>query len=163
PGVLPDGAADPSTPLPDGASPNDAGSNDDAGDVDSGTDASDGGGEPQNGPLWPGYVDYAINHVLSTGQSNSVSNGASPEGTKTPSFNNIMFDTGVMPMGSCNGDGCTVYQTPGSFVPLIEGDGFFPGGKVETASAGIASEISHIAKQRYEFGTRDGYPAGHDV
>ena len=102
------------------------------------------------------------NHVLSTGQSNSVANGGSPTLTTTQPYSNLMFDTGVMPMSSCDGDGCLRAVAPSSFVPLVEGDRFFDY-PVETASSGIANEISHLAAERYHFGTNAGSPAKHDV
>ncbi len=114
------------------------------------------------GVLSRSYVDYAINHVISTGQSNNVSNGGTPIISTTQPFGNLMFDTGVMSMSSCNGDGCNQFDAPSSFVPLVEGDKFFNYG-VETASAGIANEVSHLAIARFKFGTEPGYPAKHDV
>ncbi len=114
------------------------------------------------GDLAKGYVDFAINHVLSTGQSNSVANGGTPVLTSAQPYTNVSFDTGVMSMSSCNGDGCFNFDAPSSFVPLVEGDTFFDYG-VETASSGIANEISHLAAERYHFGTKEGVPAKHDV
>ena len=58
-----------------------------------------------------------------------------------------MFDTGVMTGTSCDGDGCTGYQKPTSFMPLVEGDNFFSYG-VETMSSGLANEVTKIAKER---------------
>src|SRR5207253_2285800 len=68
------------------------------------------------------YVPFDVNHVLSTGQSNAVANGGTPVLSTSQPFANVMFDTGVMTGGSCDGDGCTTYQKPSSFVPLVEGD-----------------------------------------
>ena len=129
--------------------------------------APDGGEAPPAPPLPEGevaktYVDFAINHVLSTGQSNSVANGATPVLTTTQPYTNVSFNTGVMPMSNCDGDGCYQFDAPSSFVPLVEGDNFFGYG-VETASAGIANEISHLAAARYHFGTKAGLPSKHDV
>lgn len=130
-------------------------------DADAARDPNDEDARPP-GPLTPSFVDFAINHVLWTGQSNAVANGGDPPLTSAQPFTNIMFDTGVMPMSACDGDGCTSYQIPSHLVPLVEGDRFF-GYPVETVSAGLANEISHSAAQRYGFGTRAGYPAKHDV
>ena len=117
---------------------------------------------PPPGPLSPSYVDYDVNHVLITGQSNAVANGGLPVLTKVQPFTNLMFDTGVMPMTTCDGNGCKTYQTPSSFLPLVESDQFF-NYKVETPANGIADEISYLAAQRFEFGVRAGYPTKHDV
>ncbi len=86
-----------------------------------------------------------INHILSTGQSNSVSNGGTPVLSSTQPYTNVMFDTGIMTGGSCgDGQGCKAYQTPASFVPLVEGDSFF-NFPVETMSAGLANQIGLFA------------------
>src|SRR5688572_24644953 len=95
-----------------------------------------GGGPGSNGssgaPGTAPYVDFDVNHVLITGQSNSVSNSGVPVLSKTQPFSNLMFDTGVMPMKGgfetwgdpssgatpyCDGEGCTTYEEPTSFVP----------------------------------------------
>lgn len=127
--------------------------------VDAGADVDSG---PPPGPLSPSYVDYDINHVLVTGQSNSVANGGTPVLTNAQPYTNVMFNTGVMPISQCDGDGCKNYQTPASLSPLVEGDRFF-NYMVETPSAGLANEISKLAIDRFEFGTRPGYPQKHDV
>lgn len=151
--------------APDGSS-DDGGATDVDGGDDAGGEEEDAGVDagPPPGPLTPAYTDFAINHVLVTGQSNSVANGADPPLTTTApaGYGNLRFNTGVMSMKGCNGDGCTTYDTPSSFVPLVEGDSFF-GYAVETPSSGIAYEISNLAKQRYEFGTNPEYPTKHDV
>ena len=117
----------------------------------------------ESGTLAPDYVDFDINHVLITGQSNAVSNGGSPPITAAQPYKNLMFDTGVMPMAQCeDGNGCKAYQTPAAFVPLVEGDKFFDY-QVETSSSGFGNGISHLAKDELEFGTRPGYPLKHDV
>lgn len=166
----PDGSKVPDAAGEDGGGEpdDDAGDSDDAGNGDDAGGGHDaGGGEdagPPPGPLTPGYVDFAINHVLVTGQSNSVANGADPPlTTSAPAgYGNLRFDTGVMSMKTCNGDGCKTYDTPSSFVPLVEGDSFF-NYAVETPSSGIGYEISSLAKLEYEFGTNPEYPARHDV
>lgn len=111
------------------------------GGVSSGAD----GGDPPEPPPRP-YTDYQINHLLFTGQSNSVSNGGTPVLTKTQPYGNLMFNTGVMPMYGCGGEGCVGYDTPNSFVPLVEGDTFFY--PVETAASSIANEISFLAQPK---------------
>jgi len=119
----------------------------------------DGGGTGTG--LDPFYQHFDVNHVLSTGQSNSVANSGTPVLTTTQPFANLMFDVGVMTATGCNGNGCTTYTTPSSLVPLVEGDRFF-NYSVETASSGIANEITHIARTVYLV----GQPAGrtsHDV
>lgn len=134
----------------------------DANDGDGSDDADSGVIGAPTGTLFAGYVDFDINHVLITGQSNAVSNGGSPPIAAAQPFTNLMFDTGVMPMGQCDGNGCKVYQTPTAFVPLVEGDSFF-NYTVETSSSGFGNEISHLAKEELKFGTRAGYPLKHDV
>jgi hypothetical protein len=121
---------------------------------------------PPPGPLTANYVDYDINHVLVSGQSNAVATGSGPQITTAPQFGNLMFSTGVMPMAGCNGDGCTQYQTPSAatpLVPLVEGDSFFTGSPVETSGAGFAAEAAFLAQNDYRFGVRAGYPTKHDV
>ncbi len=120
------------------------------------------GGDPDD-PNTPGvpYVDFAINHVLITGQSNSVANSGIPVLSTTQPFSNLMFNTGVMPMTGCDGAGCRAFDPPSSFVPLVEGDRFFGYG-VETAGAGLANEVTHLAKGHYR-GVIAGLPDGHDV
>src|SRR5690606_28832164 len=103
---------------------------------------------------------YDINHVLSTGASDSVANGASPRITSTQPFGNLSFDTGVMTAGTCNGSGCKTYETPTSFIPLVEGDRFFNYG-VETMSSGLANQASVLATSYF---AKVGLPlASHDV
>ncbi len=113
--------------------------------VDSGEDAGDDAGEPPPPPPPPPpYTHYDINHVLSTGASDSVANGASAWITTTQPFDNVSFDTGVMTAGTCDGSGCKVYQTPASFVPLKEGDKFFAY-SVETISSGLANQTTALS------------------
>lgn len=152
---LPDGAAT----LPDGAvvSPTDAGTTDagatDGAAADAGHDSGADAGvdaappPPPPGPLSPDYVDYEINHILSTGQSNSTANSASPYLSNTQPYGNIMFNTGTM-AGS----------NPTSFVPLVEGDN-----GVETISSGLANRVSKFALETFEFGVKADYPTKHDI
>ncbi len=132
-----------SAPAPDGASTT-------GGDTNGG--GTDGSGPMQppadDGAMSPAYVDYAINHVIVTGQSNSVANGGTPYLSKAQPFGNLMFDSGVMPMTACDGDGCYGWQKPQSFMPLVEGDVFFEY-QVETSSSGMANQISNLATTRF--------------
>jgi hypothetical protein len=132
--------------------------------LDSAPLSTDPGKAPEApaGPLAAGYVDYAVNHVIVTGQSNSVANGGDPYLTTSQPYSNLMFDSGVMPMSSCDGDGCYGYDAPTRLVPLVEGDAFFDY-QVETSASGLANEISKIAHDQFGFGSTDGYPAKHDV
>ena len=132
---------------PDEGGATDAGKDAKAGDADADADAD---AEPP-----PTYVHYDINHVLSTGASDSVANGASAFVTTTQPFGNLMFDTGVMTAGSCNGEGCTVYQTPSAFAPLVEGDKFFNYG-VETISSGLGNQANVLASKYF---AKVGLPA----
>jgi hypothetical protein len=117
----------------------------------------------------PVYVDFDINHVLITGQSNAVSNSGTPVLSTSQPFTNLMFDTGVMPMKGgfanpadhasartegCDGEGCTAYQEPTKLVPLVEGDRFFDY-EVETCASGLANEISHLATTRHAMQKHD--------
>ena len=116
--------------------------------VDTGVDAdADAAVVPPPGPLWPGYVDYDINHILSTGQSNATANSANPVLTTTQPYTNIMFNAGPH-----------VGANPTSFIPLIEGDN-----NVETMASGMANRVTQFALDTFEFGVRPGYPTKHDV
>jgi hypothetical protein len=99
------------------------------------------------------YVDFDINHVVSTGQSNSVAHGGVPPITTEQPFSNLMFDVGVMTSGTCEPEGCRVYQQPTSFVPLVEGDTFwYP---VETMSSGLGNEAAMLARKKYGKASHD--------
>ncbi|MBX3222082.1 MAG: hypothetical protein KF795_16310 [Labilithrix sp.] len=105
------------------------------------------------------YKHYDVNHVLSTGQSDSVANGASPFLTSVQPFGNMSFDVGVMTSKDCDGDGCLGYETPSDFVPLVEGDHFF-GYQVETMSAGMANQASVFAADWF---AANGPQPRHDI
>jgi hypothetical protein len=93
------------------------------------------------------YVHFDVNHVLSTGQSNSVANDAVQILTDTQPFANLMFDVGVMTATSCDGDGCTTYQKPSALLPLVEGDSFwYP---VETMSSGLANLVAKLGSEKH--------------
>lgn len=151
-----------STSDTDGASPTDptqpgassgGSSNGGASNVSSGGGASSGGadgssggasssGGPTGEPAVP-YEHFDINHVLSTGQSNSVAHEGRPILSTTQPYTNVMFDVGIMTSGTCERQGCRTYQKPSSFVPLVEGDSFwYP---VETMSAGMANQAAKMA------------------
>jgi hypothetical protein len=99
------------------------------------------------------YQHFDVNHVLSTGQSNAVAIEAFPVLSTTQPYANLMFDSGVIPASSCDSNGCTAYDTPTTFVPLVEGDVFF--GPTETMSSGFANEASKLAKEKYTIPTHD--------
>lgn len=117
--------------------------------------------EPDADVINPVVV-FDINHIISSGQSNSIANGGTPVLTKTQPYKNKMFNTGVIPatQGSCDGDGCTGFNNATSFLPLVEGDSFlnFP---VETMSSGLANQASRMA-QDIVFNGKPVYP-GHDI
>ena len=93
----------------------------------------------------PPPSDFAdINHILGTGQSNSVFSGGHPVLTTTQPYNNKAFNVGVFPGTTCDGNGCKSYQTPTSFIPLVEGDTMFDA--VETMSSGMANQITRAAR-----------------
>jgi hypothetical protein len=93
------------------------------------------------------YAAFDVNHVVSTGQSNSVAHEGRPPISTSQPYTNLMFDVGVMTSGVCEREGCRVYQKPSSFVPLTEGDTFwYP---VETMSSGLANEATKLATTKY--------------
>lgn len=142
----PDGAGDaPSppagTPAPGGGPPGAS-----AAPPSGGTDDDSGGGEAPEAPT--PYVAFDVNHVISTGQSNSVAHEARPPITSTQPFTNLMFNVGVMTSGVCDREGCRTYEKPTAFAPLVEGDSFwYP---VETMSSGLANEGAMLAKTKYQ-------------
>jgi hypothetical protein len=122
------------------------------------------------------YVDFEINHVLITGQSNSVANGGNPSLSHDQPYANLMFDTGVMsmtggfvdpndhtlgPKDSCDSEGCTTFEEPTTFVPLVDSDHYYDY-DVETCTSGFANEISFLATGAYQ-GRVPGLPGHHDV
>ena len=147
--VLPDGAVllpDGNIVSPDGGPivTNDAASDTGTeGGTDAGTDAPVDAG-PDTGPLSPGYVNYDVNHVIMTGQSNALSQ-SSVAPRVTTDYANLMF-TGGPAAGA----------TPGTFIPLAAGDGGW-------AAHGMADRISRFALEDFEFGAFPGYPAQHDI
>jgi hypothetical protein len=109
------------------------------------------------------FVDFDVNHILVTGQSNSTANDGVPVVSTTQPFTNVMFDTGVMsmkggftnpedhtsaPIPGCDEDGCTSYETPTKLVPLVEGDQYFDY-TVETSASSLANEISQLATTQH--------------
>jgi len=137
----------PGTPGPGGVSPVGGGSGGSGGPGTPGAAGSDGGITPAP------YVHFDVNHVLSTGQSNSVANDAKPVLSTSQPYDNLMFDVGVMTASGCDRNGCTTYEKPSSFVPLVEGDRFFDA--VETMSSGLANEATKLAREKYGKGTHD--------
>lgn len=92
------------------------------------------------------YQHFDVNHVLSTGQSNSVAHEGRPVLSTSQPYGNLMFDVGVMTSGTCEREGCRTYQKPSSFAPLVEGDTFwYP---VETMSSGMANQVSKTAREK---------------
>ncbi len=72
---------------------------------------------------------YAVNHVLSTGQSLSVGSQGTPILSSSQPFENRMLNTGVLRSA--------VAAT--SFLPLVEGN-------VETMSSGLANLVADVAQ-----------------
>lgn len=164
PGLTDDNVSSANPTRQDPAHPGDAKTAVDGG-AGKGADATSSG-NPDDGEI-PGtlsknYRHFDVNHIILTGQSNSVANGGFPYLTNAQPDTNLMFNTGVLPVDNCNGDGCFVYQTPTSFVPLVEGDHFFDYA-VETPSSGLGNGVSTLAKARYGFGSAKGAPAKEDV
>jgi hypothetical protein len=112
---------------------------------------SDGAPAPDAPPavIPPGS---AIDHILSTGQSNAVGFNAKPALSLEQSFGNLMFDRGVMTSAACDSEGCKQYDKPTKLVGLVEGDTYLTD-KVETMSTGMANEITKLAG-----GTGQGTP-----
>lgn len=108
----------------------------------------------------PPFVHVDVNHVLSTGQSNSVANDGKPVLSTTQPYDNLMFDVGVMTGTQCDGNGCRAYDRPSAFVPLVEGDTFFAGSPVETISSALANTATRLARAGALEGTGD---TSHDV
>jgi hypothetical protein len=128
-------------PQGDGGSPTPAA---DAGAPESGSEAED--------PPIP-YQHFDVNHVLSTGQSNSVAHEGRPVLSNAQPYGNLMFNVGVMTSGACEREGCRTYQKPTGFSPLVEGDTFwYP---VETASSGLANQVSKLATTQYRKPSHD--------
>lgn len=123
--------------LPDGAPANANG--------DGQGNGGDGGAVDADAPV--PYVHFDVNHVLSTGQSNSTANDATTILSKTQPYANLMFDTGVLTGSGCGRDYCTTYEKPTKFLPLVEGDRFFY--PVETMSSGLANQATKLAKEKY--------------
>ena len=109
---------------------------------------SDGAGTPPTGTdaLPPGV---ALEHIVSTGQSNAVGFGAKPPLSSQQSFGNLMFDRGVMTVRDCDADGCKSYEKPAGFAPLVEGDTYYADA-VETMSAGMANEIARLRQGKVD-------------
>lgn len=123
-----------------GGSSNGASGSSANGSTSSGGASSSGGIDPD--PPVP-YQHFDINHVISTGQSNSVAHEGRPVLSTSQPYSNLMFDVGVMTSGTCDRQGCRVYQKPTGFSPLTEGDTFwYP---VETMSSGMANEVTKLA------------------
>lgn len=136
----------------------DGGASGASGEVDgSSAPAGDGASATTDGSTTPAatpYRHFDINHVLSTGQSNAVANGGTPVLDTTQPYNDIMFSSGVIPATGCgDGQGCTGYEKPTSFVPLVEGDTFFY--PVQTMSSPMANTITALARVTYAPKTMD--------
>ncbi len=131
-GVFSPDSKNPGTDVPASTNPNSGPS------VDAGTPDDPAPEKPRP------YLPKDINHILFAGQSNAVALNATPT-TFTQPYSNVSFNTGVMPMTGCSGEGCSTFQKPSSFVPLIEGDYFFGGSFVETACSSFANEVSRMS------------------
>jgi len=88
-----------------------------------------------------------VDHILSTGQSNSISFAGRIVLSKAQTFGNLMFDTGVMTATGCSADGCTRYDKPRALLPLVEGDTYFDY-PVETMSSGLANHVARVSQGR---------------
>ncbi|MBK6464213.1 MAG: hypothetical protein IPF92_24915 [Myxococcales bacterium] len=78
---------------------------------------------------------YAVNHVLSTGQSLSVGSQGTPVLSTSQPFDNRMLNTGVLRSAT----------RATSFLPLVEGS-------VETMSSGLANLVADVAQTEVLFG-----------
>lgn len=166
----------------DGASPGgvtDAGTSGIDGSVDtSNPDGSTNVPNPDGG-VSTTYTAFDINHVLITGQSNETGNDATTILSTAQPFTNLMFDTGPMSMQGgfkystrgvrgasitgCDDFGCTSFQVPTSFKPLVEGDNYFDVSYsdgvnpyiVETPASGVANEIAKLATSSFGLAKHD--------
>ncbi|MDB5214213.1 MAG: Endo,4-beta-xylanase precursor [Myxococcaceae bacterium] len=119
----------------------------------SGSTSSGGPDASPPAPTAVPYVHFDVNHILSTGQSNSVANGGTPPLDVMQPYNNLMFSAGVIPASGCDSRGCTTYAPQTSFVPLVEGDTFFY--PVETMSAPMANTVTALARGPYAATVKD--------
>lgn len=101
---------------------------------------ADGGGATASGD-GNGGRGGALQHLLSTGQSNSIGFASTPPLTTEQPFDNVMFDTGVMTARTCDDKGGKAYDKPKAFVPLVEGDAYFDYA-TETMSSAMANAIT---------------------
>jgi hypothetical protein len=147
------GSGDATSGDRDPATPGDGGGADGDPAADGGSSSGgDGGADDDDEPAVP-YQHFDINHVISTGQSNSVAHEGRPVLSTTQPYGNLMFDVGVMTSGNCEGEGCRTYQKPSSFVPLVEGDTFW--WPVETMSAGLANQVTKLATEVHKKPSHD--------
>jgi len=129
-------AADPSGEAESNASPTDP---------PVGAPLDGGAGSDAAAPPATPFTPADVNHVLVTGQSNSVGVGGTPPLTTTQPYGNLMFDVGTMTGASCDDQGCKQYQKPTAFVPLVEGDTYYAQ-KVETLASGFANQATKLAR-----------------
>jgi hypothetical protein len=112
----------------------DAGPSVDAGSAGDGM-AADSGDAGRYEPLY-----FAVNHVLSTGQSLSVGALGTPVLSTTQPYANLMFEGGLL----------TAPDVPappfGAFAPLVEGP------SVETMSSALANETTKLAEEQLLLG-----------
>lgn len=173
--LLPDGAAiapdgarvdlpedDGSTPVPDA----DGDAHDAAGDGgdDGASDAAADVGPPPR--LDPAYAHFGVNHILVTGQSNSIASGGDPAltvGDGCQPFSNVMFNTGVITTIPAAGNNVQPQGELTSLQPLCEGDRFFNGYTlgVETVCSSMANAITMLSRDDYFKG--NAQLASHDL
>lgn len=162
-----DGGVPEAAPASGEPPPIDGGGTVDAG-RDAEIDAASDAGVDADADAAPPFVDYDVNHVLLAGQSNSVGNSGTPVLSTTQPYANLRFDTGVLSMKGrpsdanlgCDGEGCSVYETPTGFLPLVEGDQYFDYA-VETPASGLGNEISMLATARYGLPKHDVLVSAH--
>jgi hypothetical protein len=123
------------------------------GSAEGGSSGANGNGDGPAPPMPVPYQHFDVNHILSTGQSNSVANGGTPPLDLTQPYSNLMFSSGVMSASGCDAAGCTTYDKPTALVPLVEGDTFFY--PVQTMSAPMANTITALARGPYAATIKD--------
>jgi hypothetical protein len=141
----PTGNVDPNEPGSSGGGASSSGGSSSGGEGGGASSSSSSGGAEEPGVP---YEHFDVNHVLSTGQSNSVAHEGRPVLSTSQPFSNLMFDVGVMTSGDCDREGCRTYQKPSKFSPLVEGDSFW--WPVETMSAGLANQAAMLAKTKHQ-------------
>lgn len=166
--VAPDGARV-DVPTDDGSAPELDGATD--GDAHDGATSGDGSADADADPgppprLDPSYAHFGVNHILVTGQSNSIASGGDPAltvGDGCQPFSNVMFNTGVITTIPAANNNVQPQGPLTSLQPLCEGDRFFNGYTlgVETVCSSMANTVTQLSRDDYFKG--NAQLASHDL